>query len=235
MAKESGHGKAIAAAAGLILSPLGFTRRGRSRIWIADEGFWFATVEFQPSGFAKGSYLNLAASWLWSLRDHDHIAFDHFERLEPYADLEGSSPLGDEIRPLTICLVPAIQSLRDRFRSLPSVDDHLARRAREDRASLHDHCHAAISAGLVGDAGRSRAAFDKVASHEARAEWEFVLQARMAELALRLDPISDFAGVISSRIESARTQMRMTPAAYGFPGNGLQRPLAGDAQSSAPT
>jgi hypothetical protein len=33
-----------------------------------------AVVEFQPSGFEKGSYLNVAAHWLWSTSGH--ISFD---------------------------------------------------------------------------------------------------------------------------------------------------------------
>ena len=58
----------------MALQPLGFRRKGQSRLWGGDHGWWLAVVEFQPSGFRKGSYLNVAAHWLWS--DGGYISFD---------------------------------------------------------------------------------------------------------------------------------------------------------------
>ncbi len=68
------HDKIIAVAAKRMLHPLGFRRKGQSRLWCRDHGWWLAVVEFQPSGFQKGSYLNVAAHWLWS--SEGYISFD---------------------------------------------------------------------------------------------------------------------------------------------------------------
>lgn len=68
------HDKIIAHAAKGALQPFGFRRKGQSRLWLADHGWWLTVVEFQPSGFSKGSYLNVAAHWLWS--DLGFISFD---------------------------------------------------------------------------------------------------------------------------------------------------------------
>ena len=65
MAKQNEHGKLIAAAAKAALLPLGCRRKGQSRCWYSDERFWCIFIEFQPSGWSKGSYLNAAATWLW--------------------------------------------------------------------------------------------------------------------------------------------------------------------------
>src|SRR5689334_1392764 len=59
------HNAEIAAAAKAVLAPMGFRRKGRSRIWLDDHGWWVGVVEFQPSGWSRGSYLNVAASYLW--------------------------------------------------------------------------------------------------------------------------------------------------------------------------
>jgi hypothetical protein len=59
MAKADEHARLIATAAKAALQPLGFVRRGRSRFWFADQGFWIIFAEFQPSGWSKGSYLNM--------------------------------------------------------------------------------------------------------------------------------------------------------------------------------
>ena len=59
------------------LLPLGVFQKGTSRIYIDDNGYFFTVLEFQPSAYAKGTYLNTALHFLWNERDH--ISFDfHF-------------------------------------------------------------------------------------------------------------------------------------------------------------
>lgn len=57
-----------------ILLPLGVFQQGSSRTYIDDNGYFFTVIEFQPSGFAKGTYLNIALNFLWNEREY--IAFD---------------------------------------------------------------------------------------------------------------------------------------------------------------
>jgi hypothetical protein len=59
------HNEIIATTAKAALGPLGFRRKGRSRFWLADRGYWLTLVEFQPSRWSKGSYLNVGPLWLW--------------------------------------------------------------------------------------------------------------------------------------------------------------------------
>jgi hypothetical protein len=68
------HSKIIAEAAKETLEPLGIFQKGRSRSWIDDRGWWIVNIEFQPSGNSKGSYLNVAAMWLWD--ENDFFTFD---------------------------------------------------------------------------------------------------------------------------------------------------------------
>ena len=61
MSADSQHNRIIARAAKRRLEPLGCLQKGRSRTWIDDHGWWIGVVEFQPSGWSKGSYLNVGA------------------------------------------------------------------------------------------------------------------------------------------------------------------------------
>ena len=56
------------------LLPLGVFQKGTSRIYIDDNGYFFTVLEFQPSAYAKGTYLNTALHFLWNERDY--ISFD---------------------------------------------------------------------------------------------------------------------------------------------------------------
>jgi len=63
------HNRDIAKAARAALGSIGCVRRGRSRTWLDDRGWWVGVIEFQPSSWSKGSYLNVGASFLWAAED----------------------------------------------------------------------------------------------------------------------------------------------------------------------
>lgn len=59
------HSKIIATAAKAELASLAFRQKGRSRLWLADLGWWLNVVEFTPSRWSKSVSLMNAAHWLW--------------------------------------------------------------------------------------------------------------------------------------------------------------------------
>ena len=69
------HNKIIRNAANSVLKPNGLFRKGTSRVWIDDNGWFLTVVEFQPSGWDRGSYLNVAVHFLWD--DQDYLSFDY--------------------------------------------------------------------------------------------------------------------------------------------------------------
>lgn len=80
------HAKIINAVAKRILAPQGFFRKGSSRIWLQDNGWYLTMVEFQPSGYSKGTYLNVAMNFLWGkpLSEGAHIlSLDYGNRVMP--------------------------------------------------------------------------------------------------------------------------------------------------------
>src|SRR2546426_11816134 len=93
MGKPNEHGRLIAAAAKTALLPLGCRRKGQSRLWYSDQRFWIISIEFQPSAWSKGSYLNVGAAWLWHARTGfgfdagyrvaDFISFESQEQFAP--------------------------------------------------------------------------------------------------------------------------------------------------------
>jgi hypothetical protein len=72
------HARIVTSAARTALRPLGLQQKGRSRRWIDDDGWWLVNVEFQPSSWRKGSYLNVGEQHLWCERDY--LVFERHER-----------------------------------------------------------------------------------------------------------------------------------------------------------
>lgn len=59
------HEKIIKQTAKKILAPEGLFQVGRSRTWLEDNDYYLTVIGFQPSAYDRGSYLNVAVSFLW--------------------------------------------------------------------------------------------------------------------------------------------------------------------------
>ncbi len=146
--------KLIANAAKTALAPLGLVRKRRSRTWIDDHGWWLINVEFQPSSYAKGCYLNIGTQHLWVTRGY--LCLDEMER--PLGGATFVSFTGDEDAFATaMCGVAATAA---------EAVEQRRRRHGEGRDALialtagPDDLDAGIAATLLGDADRARVRFN---------------------------------------------------------------------------
>ncbi len=80
------HSKLINKAARDILKPIGVVRKGQSRLWLDDNGCWLTLVEFQPSSWSKGTYLNVGICWLWYPKDS--FSFDIGDRVSGFIEFQ---------------------------------------------------------------------------------------------------------------------------------------------------
>lgn len=79
MGTEINHNKIINQAARSVLKKNGLFQKGSSRTWIDDNGWFLIVVEFQPSNWDKGSYLNVSIHYLWRMQDYISFDFGHRE------------------------------------------------------------------------------------------------------------------------------------------------------------
>lgn len=150
------HNRIIAAAAKEALRPLGLRRKGRSRAWFADEGFWLNVVEFQPSSWSRGSYLNVAVHWLWS-QPPGLLSFNRVERSGGFIEFENS----EQFEPLALRMAQAAaDGVLINRRLLGSITDAAAILLQEQGAEVppsgRPRFDAAIAAGLTDKMATAR-------------------------------------------------------------------------------
>ena len=152
----SSHNKLIADVANKILGPLGFRRKGRSRIWLRDHGWWLTVAEFQPSAWAKGSGLNTAAHWLWI--EQDYLSFDYFECSETFIEYASDAQFEREVMRLAQSATCEASRLQQTFPTieaaatvLAAVERELPYEARGSWAAYHAGMAMALS-GRTDDA-----------------------------------------------------------------------------------
>jgi len=159
------HDKLIAQAAKAALGPLGFQRNGRSRLWFADHSWWLVVVEFQPSSWSKGSYLNVAAHWLWT--NIGAISFDFGGRLEAFVEYSSDEQFAAAAARLAASAGEEVQRLTTMFSSLSATANIILMEARTQASQAAGHpgwmaYNAGVAAGLVGRTGEAVEKFESI-------------------------------------------------------------------------
>jgi hypothetical protein len=195
---QNEHGKLIASAAKAALAPLGCVRKGQSRSWYADQRFWAIWIEFQPSGWSKGSYLNIGARYFWhpgpghsySYRPVDFIPFENAEQFAPL------------IEAMAAVAAREVIAMRVRFRTPSEIQRHLLSPPLRDGWPVYD---AAVASWLAGDFDQSRTLFDRIASWPTFGyDWQHRLKASSAALAALLDRPQAFRAAVLDIMQQQR-------------------------------
>jgi hypothetical protein len=205
MAKTSEHGRLIAAAAKAALAPLGCKRKGQSRIWYADHRLWVILVDFQPSGWSKGSYLNMGVTWLWHHGSGRDISYRPVDFI-PFKTVEQFAP---QINKMAARAAQELSILREKFKSFSDVYQYITSHASRDSWPTYN---AAVACGLVGDITASRRFFERMKAWPTHGyAWEQQLKSDSAELAALLDEPTKFQSAILAIIEKRRSVMHLPP------------------------
>ena len=157
------HDKIIADAAKAALAPLGFRRKGQSRTWLADHGWWLTVVEFQPSAWSKGSYLNVAAHWLWS--EMGSVSFDFGGRVAEFVEYLSDAQFAPAIAPFAESAAAEAERLTQTFTSLGATATVLLKEERalgEAGRGGWMAYNAGVVAGLVGREDEAAEMFGRV-------------------------------------------------------------------------
>jgi len=207
MSADSQHHRIIALEAKRRLEPLGCLLKGRGRTWIDDHGWWIGVVEFQPSGWSKGSYLNVGACWMWYAKDF--LSFDEGYRVEDFHPFRDNEQFEQVAVALAERAAVEVETLRRRFPSLERVADYLIAKHVGDK-DLWAHYNAGVAAGLVGDAGVAKARLAKVvAAPDQEVPWIRELKEKSAFLLGLADDASRFRGEAAAAIARARDLLKL--------------------------
>jgi hypothetical protein len=175
---KSEHSKVIDAAARKHLKPLGLQRKGTSRVWLDDHGWWMTQVEFQPSAWSKGSYLNVGVCWL--LYEGGHNSFNVGYRVDvPFAEANELADFGDEMQMMAERAKQEVLKYRDAFSTPRKAADYYLS---QDSLTTWDRYYGGVILGLCRESEHARKLLSEVAMHATRWDWERALAQRAADL-----------------------------------------------------
>lgn len=200
------HSRLIAQAEKETLATLGVFQRGRSRIWHDDHGWWLTVVGFQPSSWAKGSYLNIGAMWLWN--EEDHFFFDVGHRAEQFVEYESEAQFLPEARRLALSARERVLEFRERFPSIAAATQFLLVRAQTSRDPWQPF-YASVAAGCVGRVDEARACFAKLMKNTPEYDWQKALHAKAHDfIEILNDPLA-FKRRIEEAVRNTRKLLKL--------------------------
>jgi hypothetical protein len=205
MATQNEHGKLMAAAAKVALAPLGCRRKGQSRVWYSDERFWYIFIEFQPSAWSKGTYLNITPIWLFLQSWGGEAA----HRINGYIKFESAGQFGPVIEQGAQLIAAEVIALRARFRTLGDLHRFFA----GNLSRSGNIYRAAITSGLIGDFALARQLFSRIkeldpAKHGAQLKG---IQEECAAMATLLENPAAYRSAILEKIATRRQARGFAP------------------------
>ena len=230
--RENEHSLIIAAKAKAALAPIGFRRKGRSRIWLADHGYWLGVVEFQPSGFSRGTYCNVSVHWLWGLvqaltfdfgfrrvgsyATFSEVSYGEFKRVSAAEQVVRTEAFVASVKEMAWQAAQVSEHFRRELHSLGAaaallIEDQESA-ARVGRPDDWGAFHAGVACGLIGDLQTAECMLRQLLPTEASAPMFVVERAAAARRILDVvDQPPVFAALVQDLIDSQRTLFKLPP------------------------
>jgi hypothetical protein len=204
------HSKLLTAVGRNFLRPMGLFQKGRSRTWLDDHGWWVCVVEFQPSRWSRGSYLNVGCMWLWC--EKDYISFDQGSRIESFSGFQDQDQFELEASRLAKRAAEEVQRYRLLFPNVHSVCEFYLGQPVMPPGHWQ-HFHAGVACAMAGKLSDAVRFFDHfLAADGNRPEWLIAAQTDAKRLkALTADTI-EFREVITNRVRRARELQKLPTA-----------------------
>lgn len=196
------HNKLIAGTAREALSPMGLKRAGKSRLWYDDNGWWCIVVEFQPSSWSKGTYLNVGVSWL--LFEKAHWTFDVGYREQVFSPARAEQQFSDALSRIAAHAGQCIRDYREKFTTTQSAHRHYQS---IELVTHWDYYHAAVIAALAGEVSIARRHFDSLLSQPRSYRWQHGLYYRALDLSRLLELKRQFLDSVFGIVHRTRTQL----------------------------
>ena len=206
MSKETAlHSRLLVAAARDMLQPIGMVQKGRSRIWLDDHGWWVCVVEFQPSSWSRGSYLNVGCMWLWQVKEH--ISFDEGHRVEKFSQFHNEEEFQAVARSLAERAATEVLRYRKLFLNVHDVSGYYLSRHPE---GFWPTFNAAMACALAGRPDDARRLFKRIIeSGPDDRPWVLSAQAEAGRLRLIAEQTEQFREVITKTIHRTRDLQKL--------------------------
>lgn len=203
------HSKIINTVARKILKPVGMKRKGQSRIWLDDNGWWVTVVEFQPAACSKGSYLNVGVNFQWY--PQDHFSFDIGYREAGYIEYESEEQFEPIAREFAELAKVKVLEIREQLSTPASMKMFVISSFKGHRSTLWSEFHQGMACVIARDAEKAISYFKQVLSDPHDTEWANELKDFTSKVATLLEASEEPLKFIDKIVTKSRELKKLEP------------------------
>ncbi|WP_186295253.1 DUF4304 domain-containing protein [Shewanella algae] len=196
------HSKIINKVAREVLKPLGVKRKGQSRTWLDDNGWWITVIEFQPSSWSKGTYLNIGINWQWYPKEH--YAFDVGFREQGFVEYENDQQFEEDARAFAELAKSKVLEIRESLSTPESMKRYIISAFKEIGPTIWGEFHQGLACAVARDKAQAISFLQSVVSNSHDTEWALELKDFSKNLINLIESGSDYHTYLDEVVSKSR-------------------------------
>lgn len=181
------------------LKPHGIVQKGQSRTFLYDRGWFIVVIEFQPSSWSKGTYLNIGVDFNFYPREHFAFRYGYREKgFESFKDEVQFTKLMNELCDLTI---QRVHELEQQFSDFNTALKTIEKDNENDTWRWYE---IAILNALTSNFDKSRLKFEQVSQRKCEYDWEIERKKLVDEILERMQKNPNSLDEIKTLITKTR-------------------------------
>ncbi len=196
------HNSLIKKTAKRIFSEHQIKQLGKSRLFYYDNAWYSIIIEFQPSSWAKGTYLNVGICWLWHVKEY--LSFDVGYRIEDFSEFKDDASFEKVITHYCRKAIDQVHKYLKKFDSPKKVVKHCKR----SNDIFWDSYHGFIASLLIGKEKTADDFYKNIMKSDDEREFAINAKKELAELK-QIYIAGNIIGEIENRIAAARRLLKL--------------------------
>jgi hypothetical protein len=184
---------------------VGLKQKGQSRMWYFPGDYYLILVEFQPSSWDTGTYLNVGLDFNWYPKDYFSFEFGH--RVSDFKKLANENQFETEVRQLCDLAIKKVTQYKDIFTDRQSLGDKLLK-LHSDKTNDWEKFHIGMAYGLAGNVKKAIDYLSKVSGDKYQLDWEKERATIAREYILALET-GDFLTKLNETIQRTKELKRV--------------------------
>lgn len=203
------HNKIINKVARDTLKPIGVKRKGQSRVWLDDNGWWVTVIEFQPSAWSKGTYLNVGVNFQWYPKER--LSFDIGYREAGFVEYESDEQFEPRAKEFAELAKAKVLEIREQLSRSKSAKEYVISSLQDHRPTLWGEFHQGMSCILTKDTKEAISYFNQVLSNPHDTEWAIELKEFTSGMVKSLESGEDALRFIDEIVNKSRELKKLEP------------------------
>lgn len=198
------HNKLLKKIAKERLKDYRITQKGQSRVFLQDNGWYNIMIEFQPSSWSKGTYLNIGVDFNFFPREYP--AFEYESRQKNFVEFKNQEQFEQTVNDLCNFTITKVEELNSKFQDFSMALKTMTSISLNNEWNLYN---LAIINAVNGYFELSKQQLNKIIAISAKFDWQVKRQEQVEKLIDSLSDKDNFKRIFLELIAEAREMKKL--------------------------